>query len=166
MSKLREDVSVAMVGAAVGLFSISLFLLVARVEAYYDYLSWLEEESYANYERGVEDLWWIPVAFGHLLLSVMASLIAHRYLATRVKSPFLVCQAVGILALLGWGLAFFIAIGLQCLMRGETGSLEHVINSVRFGYLAKYISVVLAGNVLFGSAMLGSSRPHVEESGL
>ena len=163
MSKLREDVRVGMLGAAGGLFSISVFLLVARVDAYYDYLSWLEETSYANYDRGVEDLWWIPVSFWHVLLSVGASFMAHRYLATRQKSAFLLWQVVGIIALLGWGLTFFIAVGLDCLMRGEMNSLERAMSSVGFGYLVKYISVVLACNVLFGSAILASSRPYVGE---
>jgi hypothetical protein len=101
MSKLREDVRVGMLGAAGGLFSISVFLLVARVDAYYAYLSWLEVTNYATYERGVEDLWWIPISFWHVLLSAVASLLVHRYLATRQKSPFFLWQMVGIIALLG-----------------------------------------------------------------
>jgi hypothetical protein len=152
-----------MLGAAGGLFSISVFLLVARVDAYYSYLSWLEETSYTNYDRGVEDLWWIPVSFWHVLLSVVASFMAHRYLATRQKSPFLLWQTVGFIALLGWGLSFAITVGLNCLMRGEMNSLERAMSFVGFGDLAKYISVVLVSNVFFGSAMLASSRQYLGE---
>ena len=163
MSKLREDIRVGMLGAAGGLFSVSVFLLVARVDAYYAYLSWLEETSYATYERGVEDLWWIPVSFWHVLLSAVASLLVHRYLATGRKSPFLLWQAVGVIALLGWGLTFSVAVGLDCLMQGDMDSLEIALNTVEAGYIAKYVSAVLACNVLYGSAMQTSSRQYVEE---
>ncbi|MEK6279188.1 MAG: hypothetical protein AABN95_02435 [Acidobacteriota bacterium] len=164
MRKLKEDVRIGMLGAAGGLFSISVFLLVARVDAYYAYLSWLEEKSYATYERGVEDLWWIPIFFWHVLLSVVASLLVHCYLTIFQKSPFLVWQAVGILVLLAWGLTFSVAVGLDCLMRGNIHSLERAMSSVEAGFIAKYVSVVFACNIFFGSAMQASSRQYVEEN--
>jgi hypothetical protein len=37
MSKLRRDLRLAVAGACSGLFSVSLYLLAARVTAYYDY---------------------------------------------------------------------------------------------------------------------------------
>ncbi len=163
MSKLREDVRVGMLGAAGGLFSISLFLLVARVDAYYTYLTRLEESGYTAYEGGIEDLWWIPVAFWHVLLSVVASLSVHRYLSTRRRSPFLLWQLTGIIALLAWGLTFSIAAGLDCLMRGSIVPLERAFSLVELGYVAKYVSAVFAGNVMYGSAMQAASRQYVEK---
>ena len=88
MNKLSEDIRVGMLGAAAGLFAISVALLIGRVDAYYAYLAWLDETHYNAYGPGVEDLWWVPVGIWHLILSVTASLLAHRHLATRLRSPF------------------------------------------------------------------------------
>jgi hypothetical protein len=166
MGKLREDARVGMLGAAGGLFSISVFLLIARIDAYYTYLSRLDEMSCATYERGVEDLGWIPIAFWHMLLSVVASLLVHRYLATRHKSPFLLWQVVGMITLLAWVLTFSAAVGLDCLMRGDINSLQHAISRIEVGYIAKYVSAVFACNVFYGSALQTSSRQYIEREHL
>ena len=54
MSKLRRDLRLALAGACSGLFSVSMFLLLARVVAYYEYL----RVSVVNDTRydGLEDL--------------------------------------------------------------------------------------------------------------
>ncbi len=152
-----------MLGAAGGLLSVSVFLLVARVDAYYAYLSWLEETRYAAHGTGPEDLWWAPVSFWHVLLSVVAALLTHRYLATRRWSPFLLWQVIGLFSLLGWGLTFSVGVGLDCLMRGSVGPLVHALSYVEVSYLAKYVSAVCACNVLYGSALQASSRQYVAE---
>ena len=152
-----------MLGAAGGVFSFSVFLLVARVDAYYAYLSRLEESNYEFYGRGAEDLWWVPIFFWHVLLSVVAALMTHRYLATRRWSPFLLWQVVGLFSLLGWGLTFSVAVGLECLMRGSVDSLERALTFREVTYIAKYVSAVFACNVLYGSAMQTSSRQYVAE---
>ena len=84
MSKLIEDVRIATLGAAAALLSSSVTLLIDRVDTYYVSL----QENYFPYERGVLSLWWLPATLWHIILSVVASLVVHRYLATRVKSPF------------------------------------------------------------------------------
>ena len=160
MSKLREDFRIGMLGAAAGLFSLSVALLIARVDAYYGYLSWLAETNYGRYERGVEDLWWIPFGFWHILLSVVASLMVHRYLKMRVRSPFMLWQVVGLTALLGWGLSVFLAVSLECVSRGNPHPLEHLLNLVELGSIAKYVSAVFACNVVYGSVMQASSRQY------
>src|SRR6185503_1262255 len=119
MSKLREDLRVGILGAAAGLFSISIVLMIARVDSYYAYLSWLHETSnYNPYGRGAESLWWVPVTVWHLILSVTASLLAHRHLTTRLRSPFLLWQVIGTASLLGWVLTAFLIVGMEFLMSG------------------------------------------------
>jgi hypothetical protein len=87
--------------------------------------------------------------------------MVYRYLPALRNSPFLVWQTVGITTLLGWLLTFCVAVGLDCLMSGHIGPVEHALTSAKFDDLAKYISVGLACNVLFGSAIQASSTRYV-----
>ena len=158
MSKLSEDVRIGILGAAAGLFSSSVSLLIARIDSYYAYLSWLEGTHYAPYDRAVEDLWWVPICFWHILLSVVASLMVHRYLAIRPKSPFLLWQFIGITSLFGWVLTISLVIGLEYVMLPELRTLERIVSAFDSGVIAKYVSTVFACNVLYGSVINASYR--------
>jgi hypothetical protein len=161
MNKLREDLRVVSLGAAAGLFSVSVALLIARIDAYYEYLSWLNEERhYSMYQKGVEDLSWIPVSCWHILLSVVACLLVHRYLT--VRSPFLLWQVIGITSLLGWGLTFVLAVSLDSIARGNPNSIDHILNSKLLEDVAKYGSAVFACNVVYGSLIQASCRQYTE----
>ena len=153
MDKLSEDIRVGILGAAAGLFAISVALLIARIDAYYAYLSWMDQTNYDEYYRGTESLWWIPVAIWHLILSITASLLAHRYLKNRLRSPFLLWQVIGISSLLGWGLTLLLLIGMDCLMSGNLYAYELMFNSPDAGMIAKYLSAAFACNVFYGSVM-------------
>jgi len=161
MSKLKEDLRVGILGAAAGLLSISVALLIARIDAYYSYLSWLKETDYV-YDREVESLWWIPFSFWHLLISVVASLLVHRYLTICRRSPFLLWQVIGITCLLGWVLTFFLTVSMESLMHGDLYSLQHPLNLLDVGYVAKYVAAVFACNVFYGSVMQASSLQYAE----
>lgn len=162
MSKLREDLRVGILGAAAGLFSMSVALLIGRIDYYYKYLAWREETIYESY-CNVEGLWWIPITFWHILLSAVASLVAHRYLRTGLSSPFLLWQVIGIGSLLGWGLTVFLAVSMECVSRGNLNSIQHLMNVVDLPNVAKYVSAVFACNVLYGSVMKASSRQYTEQ---
>jgi hypothetical protein len=161
VNKLREDFRVAILGAAAGLFSISVSLLIARVDAYYTYMSWLERTHYQeSYYGPVENLWWIPIAIWHLILSITASLVAHRHLATRLRSPFLLWQVIGTASLLGWGLTVLLIVGMECLMSGSMYAPRHALTSGEIADIAKYVSAGFACNVLYASVMKASSRQY------
>ena len=160
MDKLREDFRVGILGAAAGLFSISIPLMIARIDAFYAYLAWLDQTTYVSYDRGVENLWWIPITIWHLILTVTAALLAHRHLTTRVRSPFLLWQVIGIASLLGWGLTVFLAVGMECLMRGNLQTLHQALNFEATVNIAKYVSAGFACNVFYGSVMKASSRQY------
>lgn len=162
MSKLRRDLAVAMAGACSGLFSVSVFLLAARVVAFYDYLSFRKANGYATSYNGVEDLWWVPVVLWHVVLSIVASLLIHRYLAKGRASTFLRWQAIGLVALCGWGLTVFIGIGLECLVRGNLKPVDEAFSIFKFVPVAQFVAAVFASNVLFGSAIHAAST---EDSG-
>ena len=163
MSKLREDLRVGILGAAAGLFSISVALLIARIDAYYAYLSWLREINYYPTYENVEGLWWLPVSIWHMTLSVVASLLVHRYLVSRVRSPFLLWQVIGLTSLLGWGLTLVLTLGMECVMNGSLSSLQYPLRPFESENLAKYISAVFACNVFYGSVMESSSRQYTEQ---
>jgi len=82
MGKLRRDLRLALAGACSGLFSVSVFLLLARVVTYYDYLGFRDVNGYETSYNGIEDLWWVPLVAWHVILSIVASLLMHRYPAT------------------------------------------------------------------------------------
>ena len=125
-----------------------------------------ETDYRVSWGGGVEDLWWVPIGIWHLILSVTASLLAHRYLTTRLRSPFLLWQVIGTASLLGWGLTFLLIVSIDCLMTGNLYSVHPPITSNDIVNIAKYVSTGFACNVFYGSVMKASSRqytPHFDE---
>ncbi len=164
MSKLRRDLRLAMAGACSGLFSVSMYLLAARVTTYYDYLQFINANGYEiKYEAVVEDLWWIPITAWHVVLSIVASLLVHRYVATGRVSTFLRWQAIGFLPLIGWVLSAFIAISLECLIRGRSWPIEQVWGMIKFIPLAQFVAAVFASNVLYGTAVQAAAAESLNE---
>jgi hypothetical protein len=153
MSKLRRDLRLAMAGACSGLFSVSLYLLAARVTTYYDYLTFSEANGYNVRYNSAEELWWMPIAAWHIVLSIVASLLVHRYIAAGRVSTFLRWQAIGFLPLIGWVLSAFIAIGLECLIRGRSWPIEQAWGMFKFIPIAQFVAAVFASNVLYGTAV-------------
>ena len=153
MSKLRRDVRLAMAGASAGLFSVSVFLLGHRVLVFYDYLASRDAHRYV----GVEDLWWVPIAVWHVVLSVVASLLVHRYLARGRVSTFLRWQVIGAVVLVGWGLTMLTGLSMDCLIRGNTEPIERVLIMVKLMPVAQFVAAVFAANVLYGSAIQAAS---------
>jgi hypothetical protein len=162
MSKLRNDLKLALAGACSGLFSASVFLLGARVVSYYEYLRIRNVGGYeGSYDR-VEDLWWVPVVVWHVVLSIVASLLMHRYLVR--ASTFLRWQAIGIVALAGWVFTIFTGIGMQCLIHGNTHSIEHILSVFEFVPVSQFVAAVFASNVLYGTAVQVAASQNMSES--
>lgn len=153
MSKLAEDFRVAWLGAFAGLFTNSLFLLVERVDGYYAYLARLREADYEGYGRGVDNLWWLPVLFWHVLLFTGASLLIHRYLATRLRSKFLLWQVIGVGALFGWLCSLAAMVSLECVMQGDMDTLGSVLTPRADWFVIKFVATVFAANVAYGSVL-------------
>jgi hypothetical protein len=162
VNKLSEDLQIGILGAAAGLFSSSIALLIARIDTYYTYLSRIQEETYHAYER-VDRLQWVPISVWHIILSVVASLLVHRYLATRLRSPFLLWQLIGITSLLGWALTALLIVSMGCIMEGDLNSLEYLLNSEKALLIAKYAATVSTCNVFYASVMSASSRQYVAQ---
>jgi hypothetical protein len=162
VNKLREDLRIGILGAAAGLFSTGIVLLIARIDAYYAYLSRIQEDGYINYER-VDGLLWIPISVWHIILLVVASLLVHRYLTTRLRSPFLLWQVVGITSLFGWALTAFLIVSMSCVMEGDLSSLEHLLKSDDALLIAKYAATASTCNVFYASVISASSRQYVAQ---
>ena len=163
MKKLRRDLTVAMAGACSGLFSVSVFLLAARVQTYYDFLRFREATNYDVSYNHVEDLWWVPVVVWHVVLAIAASLLIHRYVATGRSSTFLRWQSIGLVTLVGWCLTAFLAVGLECLVRGSTQPIEYAWLMFKPVPVGQFVAGVFASNVLFGSAVQAASREELRE---
>ena len=164
MSKLREDLRIGLLGATAALFSSGVLLLIDRIDMYYAYLSSIASETdYYSYNRGFRELWWLPLSVWHVLLSVVASFVVHRYLTNRLRSPFLLWQVVGFTTLSGWALSAFLVVSLKCVIDGNLNSLEDLVNAAKLASLAKYVSAVFACNVLYGSVINASSRQYAEQ---
>lgn len=164
MNKLREDIRVGMLGAAAGLFSLSICLMLARIDAYYAYLSWLSETHNTDtYYDGVENLWWIPVGIWHLILSITASLLVHRHLTTRLRSPFLLWQVIGMSSLVGWGVTFLLMYSIDCLMTGRLHPIQPIFLADDAVIVAKFLSAGFACNVVFASVMKASARQYTAQ---
>ena len=157
MSKLRRDLRLAMAGACAGLFSVSVFLLGHRVLVFYDYLAFRRASGYETPFEGVEDLWWVPVAVWHVVLSIVASLLVHRYLSNGRVSTFLRWQAIGVVVLFGWGLTMFTAISMDCLIRGNMQPVEQVWSMVKIMPVVQFVAAIFASNVLYGTAIQAAS---------
>ena len=85
---------------------------------------------------------------------MLASLIVHRYLAAGRASTFLRWQAIGLVALCGWGLTLFIGTGLECLLRANPKPIDEVF-SLLFALLRNRGDIRLKRT--FGSAIQAAS---------
>lgn len=162
MNKLSEDLRIGILGAAAGLFSSSLVLLIARIDTYYAYLARIQEETYRGYERA-EALSWIPVSVWHVILCVVASLLVHRYLAARLRSPFLLWQLIGITSLFGWVLTAFLLVSMRGVIEGDLSFLEYLMKPDDALLLAKYAATVSTCNVFYASVISASSRQYIAQ---
>ncbi len=163
MSKLRRDLRLAMAGACSGLFSVSMYLLAARVTTYYDYLRFMKANGYTIDESAVEDLWWIPVVAWHVVLSILGSLLIHRYMTTGRVSTFLRWQATGFVTLIGWALSLFIAVSIDCMVRGNTWPIEQAGNMFKIMPVAQFVAAVFASHVLYGTAVQAAAAESLNE---
>lgn len=164
MSKLRADFRTAMLGAFAGLFTFSVFLLVDRVEVYYKYLARLDMETYHNYADDVQNLWWVPVGFWHVLMFVLAAFVVHRYFADLSDSPFLLWQLVGIGALCAWGLTIASAFALDTVMTGHAISFDRLTDGPGLLYPVKFVAAVFASNAVCASFLHSAARQYAQES--
>ena len=87
----------------------------------------------------------------------------HRYLTTSRASIFLRWQAIGFVALTGWGLTMFIAVGMECLIRANLNPIEQAYNMFKFADVAQFVAAVFASNVLYGSAIQAATAETVSE---
>ena len=161
MNKLSEDFRIGILGAAAGLLSSSVTLLIARIDEHY---AWLREPGYESYGR-IQELSWVPVSVWHIILSVVAALVVHRYLTTHLRSPFLLWQTIGITSLFGWALSFVLVVSMNCIMNGNLSSLQYLVQSEDLLLVGKYVATVFACNVLYGSVMSASSQQYLGLAG-
>ena len=163
MSKLREDLSIVLLGAAAGLFSSTITVLINHIDMYYAYLSAIDRSDRFYHERELRELWWILPTFWHVVLSILAACLVHRYLKNSFKSPFLLWIVVGTAAMFGWVLTFVVATGLQVVINGDLNALENAFTPEKLSDIARFASAIFAGNVVYSSVINAASRQYVEQ---
>lgn len=164
MSKLSEDFRIGILGAAAGLFSTSITLLIGRIDHYYAYLASLDGTNYGAYHT-VRELWWVPASVWHIILSVVASLVVHRYLTTQLRSPFLLWQVIGLTSIFGWALTFALVVSIDSVVSGDFNFVRQLPRSDEVLIVAKYVTTIFACNVLYGSVIGASSRQYLRLDG-
>jgi hypothetical protein len=162
VNKLSEELRIGILGAAAGLFSSSVTLLIARIDTYYAYLSRIQEETYHAYDR-VDRLQWIPVSVWHIILCVVAALLIHRYLMPHFRSPFLLWQLIGITSLFGWVLTALLIVSMRCLIQGDMSSLQLLMRPDDALLIAKYAATVSTCNVFYATVISASSRQYLAQ---
>lgn len=164
MTKLRADLRIATLGAFAGLFTFSFFLLADRVDVYYDHLAALRADNYNDYQHTAQNLWWMPLAFWHVLLFVLSGFVVHRYFADLRDSPFLLMQLVGIGALCGWVLTPAVAVAIEALMHNRL-DLEQLSSRADLLYAAKFFAAVFAANTVCASFVHSAARLYAPRDG-
>jgi hypothetical protein len=160
MSLLRADYRTGALGAFAGLFTFGVFLLADRVDVYYAYRACMNTVNYSDCSRGVQDLWWMPLAFWHVLMFVLSSFVVHRYFADLRDSPFLLWQLVGIGALCAWGLSAASVFTLDTIMRGLEFDYDRLPGGRDLLYAAKFFAAVFAANTACASLLHSAARQY------
>lgn len=164
MSKLRTDLRIAALGAFAGLFTISFFLLVDRVDMHYNYRACVETESYLTCAHSVQNLWWLPLVFWHVLLFVVSAFVVHRYFADFSDSPFLLVQLVGIGAFCGWALSVASFCTLDALTRASDFNIWILLHRSNQLFAAKFFASVFAANTACASLLHSAARLYAPNS--
>jgi hypothetical protein len=77
----------------------------------------------------------------------------HRYLTKSRVSIFLRWQAIGSVVLAAWGLTLVLAVGMECLIRGNATPVHQFFDMFKLVPVTQFVAAVFASNVLYGSAV-------------
>jgi hypothetical protein len=153
-----------LLGAVAGLFSSSFCLLLFRIDEHYGAVEKSQELRRAMAEGlivcpGVvrSPFWWVEASALHIALCIIASLLAHRFVAKRISGPvFILWQYIGLMVVAGWGLLLTI----ESFFEGRPFHLISPFSPAGF----KFTLIFLAANVIYGSTIQIAAKRYSEET--
>jgi hypothetical protein len=156
---------VVFLSAISGLFSSAMYLMAYRAEEYLAELRYQEELAReALNPSGViacrfdhNPLWWVDASIWNIILFIVVGLVAHRYLARRVRSVFLLWQCIGATVIAAWGLTILMGVILDGYSAGGGFPLERILEGIIYPSnqrsALKFVSLMLGINVIYGTIM-------------
>ena len=107
-------------------------------------------------------LWWLNATVWNLILFLFLGLILHRLLSRRISSAFLQWQIIGAAVILAWGLTVLLGVIEDGYLNKGAFPLERILEGfihTRYQIQAfKFIAVMAAGNVIYGTVLQVASR--------
>lgn len=157
---------IVLLSAISGLFSSAIYLMVYRAEEYLAELRYQEELAReALNPSGViacrfdllKPLWWVDASIWHIILFIIAGLVAHRYLAKRVRSVFLLWQCIGLTVIAGWGITILFGVIFDGYLMKSEFPLEKILEGIIYPSNQhsglEFVSLMIGINVIYGTFM-------------
>lgn len=107
-------------------------------------------------------LWWLNATVWNIILFLILGLLLHRLLARRINSAFLLWQIIGASVILAWGLIVLLGVIQDGYLNKGAFPMERILEGFTYtGYRVqgfKFIAVMAAGNVIYGTVLQVASR--------
>ncbi len=117
----------------------------------------------------VNPLWWLNATVWNIILYLILGLLLHRLLSRRIGSVFLLWQIIGAAVIAAWGLTVLLAVILD----GYTNKGAFPTETILEGFIYtryqieafKFIAVMAASNVIYGTVLHVASRHYPLDKG-
>ena len=164
---------VAGLSALGGFCSSAFYLFAYRIDEYLEKLQYEKELAQEVLNPSgiivsrfdmLNPLWWLNVSIWNIILFLICGLLAHRLLSRRIESVFLLWQIIGAAVILAWGLTVLIVLIQDGYVNQGSFPVERVLERFVFASYQlrafKFVSVMVAGNVIYGTLLRLASRQY------
>lgn len=158
-----------LLGAINGLFSCAILAIIERITIRHAELQdQIDMQSGpVGYILKRQPFWDVTNCLWHVILFIVASLLLHRYLSSRIKSVLMLWVCVGAAAIAGWALTFLSVTILMGFMVDGFSPLEKILESMIYSSSQrsafKFVSIVMAINVIYGTVVQVAAKHYFQE---
>lgn len=169
---------VSLVSVLGGLCTSAIYLFAYRYDEYLADLKhkeWLAREALNPTGNIVCDfdltnpLWWLNVTVWNIILFLILGLLLHKLLSRRIGSVFLLWQIIGAAVIFAWGLTVLLAVIQDGYVNKGAFPLERILEGFIYTQYQiqglKFIAVMMAGNVIYGTILQVASRLYSLDEG-
>ena len=162
---------VSLISALGGLCTSATYLFAYRFDEYLADLEHKEELArealnpsgliFCDFDL-TNPLWWLNATVWNIILFLILGLLLHRLLGRRVRSAFLLWQVVGVAVTLAWGLTVLLGVIQDGYLNKGAFPTEQILEGFIYtryqiqGF--KFIAVMAAGNVIYGTVLQVAGR--------